>query len=161
MPTLTLFGSLWTSSGLPPRQLPPLDDHGSRPERTADILRVLMVDDEELILRLAAGMARRIQVEMHTARSAAQALAIARTTSFDVIIADILLGEGTDGIDLARQLAHAQPWVSVVLMSGYSASHFELEGLPEGTQFLTKPFNSESLARCLAVVRERRDAPRR
>ena len=131
------FATLWAGTE-PPPGMPPLGGRALSPNRAQDSFRVLMVDDEEMIRRLAGGMARRLQID-----------------TFDVLIADDLLGEGTDGIELARRLALAQPWLSVVLMSGYSASHFELEGLPADTQFLTKPFSSESLAQCLAVIRER------
>lgn len=114
-----------------------------------------MVDDEELIRRLATGMARRMNVEMTAVGTAFEALQAAQTEQFDVLVADVLLGEGADGIDTARQIAAAQPELAVVLMSGYSASHFDLAGLPPNTQFLTKPFSSESLAHCLTLARER------
>jgi two-component system response regulator FlrC len=114
-----------------------------------------MVDDEELIRRLAGGMARRMNVDLTAVGTAFEALQAVQSDHFDVLVADVLLGEGTDGIDLARQIAAAQSNLAVVLMSGYSASHFELTGLPANTQFLTKPFSSESLAHCLIVARER------
>ncbi|MCC7125387.1 MAG: response regulator [Acidobacteria bacterium] len=123
-----------------------------------DRIRVLMVDDEELIRRLAAGMARRMNVEMVAVGTAAEAVEAVRTQTFDVLVADMLLGEGADGIALARQVAALQPDIHVVLMSGYSASHFDLNGLPGSPQFLDKPFSSESLARCLSLARNRRSA---
>jgi len=113
-----------------------------------------MVDDEELILHMAVGMARRIHVDLLTAGTAREALEVARSTGIDVLIADVLLGDGLDGVDLARQIAATQPDLSVILMSGYNPSQFDLEGLPAGTQFLMKPFNSETLARCIAAARE-------
>lgn len=98
-------------------------------------------------------MARRIQVDLMTAATAREALEIASTTRIDVLIADVLLGEGLDGTDLARQIGATNPDMSVILMSGYNPSHFDLKGLPPSTQFLTKPFNSESLARSIAAAR--------
>lgn len=113
-----------------------------------------MVDDEELIRRMAMGMARRIHVDLVTVATAAEAIDVARSSDIDILIADVLLGEGLDGIDLARQIGATNPRLSVILMSGYNPSHFELAGLPEGTQFLMKPFNSESLARAIAAARQ-------
>ncbi len=40
-------------------------------------------------------------------------------------------------------------------MSGYSAAHFALDGLPEHTQFLAKPFSTDSLMHCLTEARQR------
>lgn len=120
-----------------------------------------MVDDEELIRKMAAGMARRIQVELITVGTAREAIEVAGSTTIDVLIADVLLGEGLDGIDLARQIGATNPDLSVILMSGYNPSHFDLEGLPAGTQFLMKPFNSESLSRSIAAAREQMSSRRR
>lgn len=142
------------------RHRPPADDgQASRPRERTGAFRVLMVDDEELIRRMAAGMARRIQIDLVTVGTAAEAMDVARTSNIDVLIADVLLGEGLDGIDLARQIGAMTPGLSVILMSGYTPSHFEMAGLPEGTQFLMKPFNSDSLARSIALAREH-TAPR-
>jgi CheY-like chemotaxis protein len=78
---------------------------------------------------------------------------------FDVLVADILLGDGMDGIELARQVMAVQPWLSVVLMSGYDADQFELDGLPRETQFLTKPFSTDTLMQCLIAARDDDGAP--
>jgi len=120
--------------------------------------RVLMVDDEELILRMAAGMARRIQLNLVTAGTPEDAITAARSTPIDVLITDVQLGDGLDGIELAREIAALHPGLSVILMSGYGAAQFDLQDLPAGIEFLTKPFNGESLARSIAAVRSHASA---
>lgn len=80
---------------------------------------------------------------------------MARASRIDVLVTDVLLGEGTDGIELAKQVLALQPSAGVVLMSGYSAAHFDLDGLPRHTQFLTKPFSTDSLMHCLTEARQR------
>jgi CheY-like chemotaxis protein len=125
----------------------------SDPEATGDPFRVLLVDDEQLIRRMAGGMAARLRIELIAVASAAEAVAVAQTTRLDALVADVLLGAGQDGIELAREMAALQPWMAVILMSGYSADDFTLEGLPADTQFLSKPFSSHSLAACLARAR--------
>ena len=113
-----------------------------------------MVDDDEMIRRMAVGMARRIRVDMVTAGTADEALELVRSSCIDVLLTDVLLGEGMDGIDLARQIGATHPGLSVILMSGYEPSELDLEGLPEGTQFLVKPFNSQSLAQSITLARQ-------
>lgn len=143
---------VWTGTGdATPR--PAAAPASSDPEATGDLFRVLLVDDEQLIRRMAGGMARRLNIELIAVASAAEAVAVARTTRLDALIADVLLGEGQDGIALAREMAAIQPSMAVVLMSGYAADDFLLEGLPADTQFLNKPFSSHSLAACLARAR--------
>ena len=123
-------------------------------DSSSDSFRVVMVDDEELIRKLATGMARRIGVDLVAVATAPAALEMARSSHIDVLLADVLLGEGLDGIDLAKEIAALQPTLSVVLMSGYGAGHFDLQGLPATTQFLTKPFSTDSLMHCLTTARE-------
>ena len=119
-----------------------------------DAIRVLMVDDEELIRRLAMGMASRLRIDLVAVATAPAALEMARASRVDVLVTDVLLGEGADGIELARQVLALQPWASVVLMSGYGAAHFDLDRLPRPTQFLTKPFSIDSLMHCLTEARQ-------
>jgi CheY-like chemotaxis protein len=139
---------------------PPMPaETGGAPGAGEANFRVLMVDDEELIRRLATGMAKRLCLDLLAVATAPAALACARASHVDVLVADVLLGEGPDGIELARQIAALHPALSVVLMSGYSAAHFDLAGLPEHTQFLTKPFSTESFMHCLAAARERATSP--
>ena len=123
------------------------------PDRSTDRYRVLVVDDEALIRRLASGMAPRLRAEIVTAASADEALAIAGALRIDALVADVLLGDGPDGIELARQIGARQPGIAVILMSGYTADDYALDGLPPDTQFLNKPFSSHSLAQCLARAR--------
>ena len=124
------------------------------PGASGDSFRVLMVDDEEIIRRLATGMATRLRVDLVAVATATAALEMARVSRVDVLVTDILLGEGADGIALARRVLALQPWASVVLMSGYTSSHFDLDGLPGHTHFLTKPFTIDSLSHCLAEARQ-------
>ena len=123
------------------------------PDRSPEPYRVLLVDDEALIRRLASGMAPRLRAEIVTAASADEALAIASAMRIDALVADVLLGDGPDGIELARQIGARQPGIAVILMSGYTADDYALDGLPSDTQFLNKPFSSHSLAHCLARAR--------
>ena len=157
MNVLSFFGipARWMGEGSPSRQPAAPPEAGELPRTGADGFHVLMVDDEELIRRLAIGMARRLHIDLIAVATAPAALELARASRIDVLVADVLLGEGTDGIELARQLAALQPRLSVVLMSGYSAAHFDLTGLPAHTQFLTKPFSTESFMHCLTAARER------
>jgi CheY-like chemotaxis protein len=145
---------LWLGEGSPPNHKPVPPATGGPPQAVENKLRVLLVDDEELIRRLAMSIARRVHIDLLAVATAPAALELARASHIDVLVADVLLGEGVDGIDLARQIALLQPRLSVVLMSGYNAAQFDLSELSGDTQFLTKPFSTESFLRCLTATRE-------
>lgn len=125
----------------------------SETKRSGDRYRVVVVDDEDLIRRLASGMAGRLQVEMFTAATAEEALDLLGRTRVDALVIDVMLGDGMDGIELARRVLAVQPWLAIVLMSGYLEDDYAFEGLPPDTQFLSKPFSGRGLAECLARAR--------
>ena len=158
MKALSRFGipARWIGRPSPKKATEP--GAGAAPGTGEDSVHVLLVDDEELIRRLAMGMARRMHVDLVAVATEAAALEMARASRIDVLVADVLLGEGADGIDLARRILALQPWAAVVLMSGYGAAHFDLDGLPGETQFLTKPFSIDSLMHCLTEARQRSTA---
>ena len=159
MKALSRFGipARWMGDEPSPMKLPEPAEP-SAPGADEDAFRVLMVDDEDLIRRLATGMASRLRIDLVAVATAPAALEMARASRLDVLVTDVMLGEGADGIELARQVLALQPWASVVLMSGYSATHFDLDALPRHTQFLSKPFSIDSLMHCLTEARQHSSA---
>ena len=155
MKALSRLGILARWMGDEPSPMKPPEPAEPRAPGTGeDAFRVLMVDDEDLIRRLAMGMATRLRIDLVAVATAPAALEMARASRLDVLVTDVMLGEGADGIELARQVLALQPWASVVLMSGYTAAHFDLDRLPRHTQFLTKPFSIDSLMHCLTEARQ-------
>ena len=98
-------------------------------------------------------MAGRLQVEMFTAATAEEALDLLGKTRVDALVIDVMLGDGMDGIELARRVLAVQPWLAIVLMSGYLEDDYAFEGLPPDTQFLSKPFSGRGLAERAARAR--------
>ena len=79
------------------------------------------------------------------------ALSIARKIGrpIDLLISDINLSAGINGIDLARQLAATNPSMKVLLMSGGDCSRYEISS---GWQFLAKPFPVEVFLDCVNAL---------
>jgi two-component system cell cycle sensor histidine kinase/response regulator CckA len=74
----------------------------------------------------------------------------------DLLLTDMVMPEGLSGTELARQLKQRHPGLRVIFTSGYSAEIMGSENLPEGAQFLPKPYHPPQLAR---LVREALDRP--
>jgi two-component SAPR family response regulator len=66
-------------------------------------------------------------------------------------LTDVVLADGPDGIELARQFRAVRPDVPVLFMSGYTADHY---GELEPGQLLPKPFTEATLT---AMVRSKID----
>ncbi len=113
---------------------------------------VLLAEDEEGIRKLVARFLRKQGFEVLEAPSGEEALRLAesRETPIDLLVADIQLG-GLRGDELARRLQVRRPETKVLLVSGYTGDELDRSfALPEGAEFLEKPF---SLTKLLEKVR--------
>ncbi len=120
-------------------------------------LRVLVVDDEQQILRALRTSLRGAGYEVETADSVETALAAAAMRPPEAVILDLVLPDGT-GTDVAREL---RKWSSapIIVLSAMGEEREKVEALDAGADdYVTKPVGiDELLARLRAVLR--RTAP--
>jgi CheY-like chemotaxis protein len=124
-------------------------------------LRVLLVEDELVVLELARRHFQLFGVEVVTARNGRQALELlAQHGPFDLVVSDLVMPE-VGGLELLREVRRRWPGTPVVLMSGYARFDVEGEAQPDG--WLHKPFTGAQLDAVLgealqagARARERR-----
>jgi len=107
---------------------------------------VLLVEDDEAVRAAIAGL---LAAEGHTVRavaSAEAALDAVVEAEPDLVLSDVDLGSGRNGLALMQGLAEAHPALPVILMSGLP---FEILtgrlGLPEDAVVLRKPFTPQAL----------------
>ncbi len=83
------------------------------------------------------------------------ALAAASTTSFDVIVLDVMLPSGMDGFAVCRELRHRSVGAGILMLTARDAVNDRVSGLEAGADdYLVKPFAfQELLARIRALVR--------
>ena len=83
--------------------------------------RVLVVDDDPLIRRVAARSLTRAGYEVATPGSFWEAWHLAPTEAFDVAILDYFLGSGGCGTDLIASLRARSPAIRIAVVSGLGA----------------------------------------
>jgi two-component system cell cycle sensor histidine kinase/response regulator CckA len=119
--------------------------------------RVLVIEDEAQVREVTARFLRGAGYEVLTAADAGTALGLlASGGSFDLVLTDSAM-PGMRGEDLAAEIAHVQPGLPVVLMSGYRDP--SRPPRPSAVAaFIQKPFTMPAL---LAEVRRvlARDSP--
>jgi two-component system, NtrC family, response regulator HydG len=107
--------------------------------------RILVIDDEESI---RFTFERFLAAEGHivaTAESCSEALARINETSFDVVFADIILGDGT-GIDILREIRARGLNCPVIMITGDPAVETAADSIRLGAfDYIPKPINQESL----------------
>jgi signal transduction histidine kinase/ActR/RegA family two-component response regulator len=115
---------------------------------------VLIVEDEDQVRLLAAGILRKFGYRVLEARMAREAIAVATAEHgpVDLLLTDVVMPEMAGPV-LAEKLVAMRPGLHVLFMSGHTGDAIVRHGLVEGgAAFLQKPFIPEVLARCVRKV---------
>ena len=105
--------------------------------------KVLIVDE---VREVAALIISDLGYQVLSAADGAQALAlINRTRDIDLMVSDIVMSSGMDGVELARRARELRPGPPILLMSGFPMK----TGSTETSEFpvLPKPYRRDALAR--------------
>jgi two-component system KDP operon response regulator KdpE len=115
---------------------------------------LLIVDDEPQIRKLLQTGLIGHGYEVTTAADGAEALTAVRQQHPDLLILDIALGSGPDGVEVCQRL---RQWsqVPIIMLSVRGDERSKVQALNAGADdYLTKPFSMEELqARIQAVLR--------
>src|SRR5260221_6065361 len=130
-------------------------------------LRVLIVDDSDLMRQVLRGLLEIVGIRRFAAASDANS-ALNQVIQFqpDLIISDWNMPP-TSGLDLVRRIRTdpqiPNPFVPIIMVTGYTEEHRVMEARDGGvTEFLAKPVTAAALFdRVRAVVDDRRDRVRR
>jgi CheY-like chemotaxis protein len=106
----------------------------------------MVVDDEERVRRLTARLLREEGYQVIEAQSGEQALErLPDAGEVQVVLADIAMPGGMNGVELAERVLAGAPWRRVVLMSGYDRLFPEWGSTGAPFPLLVKPFTPEQL----------------
>ncbi len=115
---------------------------------------ILVVEDEEAILKLARRFLERSGYRVLTARAPMEALAAADEYAGEIhlLLTDVVM-PGMNGKQLQRRLLELRPGVRTLFMSGYTANVIAQRGvLEEGVSFIQKPFTMKTLTQRVREV---------
>jgi two-component system response regulator GlrR len=114
--------------------------------------QILVVDDDEDIVKLIAMRMRAAGYQVETASSAEQALALASASTYQLVITDLRM-DGMDGLALFDTLHRADPGLPVIILTAHGSIPDAIEATRRGVfGFLTKPFDSKELLRQAAAA---------
>ena len=114
-------------------------------------LKVLFVDDEDLVLQGLQRMLRplRNEWEMEFCSSGAQALERMAASPFDVVVSDMRM-PGMNGAELLNQVMQRQPRTVRLILSGHADQDLIMKCVGTTHQFLSKPCEPETLKNTIA-----------
>lgn len=120
-------------------------------------MRVVIVDDHEMVLHGLDAMLRHFASEVviaARATTAQSALAAVSEQSPDVVLCDVRIGKES-GLDLCRQITTQYPDTKVVLLTVYDDEHYLFQALRAGAAgYILKRIDGQELVSQLSRVRE-------
>ena len=118
--------------------------------------RILIVDDDDAVRVTVALMVKSLGHECVAVPNTVDAIATAEAASFDLALIDMLM-PGLDGLEAVKAIAHMEPRIPIIAMSGGSGSvssaDFAVLAVKMGAAiFIQKPFTRAQLAAAFATV---------
>jgi two-component system, cell cycle sensor histidine kinase and response regulator CckA len=120
---------------------------GPRPDDSPGSTTVLVVDDEDMVRRLASRMLAGLGYRVLEARSGQEAVRLLRRGAHRIqgVLTDVAM-PGIGGRELGETIAQCWPQIRVLYMSGFAETRMVSAGQLDPTQpFIQKPFTSEQL----------------
>jgi DNA-binding NtrC family response regulator len=113
--------------------------------------RILVVDDEVDFLETIVNRLQKRKLEVVGVTSGEEALKSMKEQLFDVILLDIKMPGGMDGIEVLREIKKLQPLAEVILLTGHASVETSIEGMKLGAfDYLLKPVKFEDLLEKMA-----------
>jgi DNA-binding NtrC family response regulator len=108
-------------------------------------VRVLVVDDEEVIRDVLETLLAREGYEVTAVSDATQAIGVFETEPFDVVLLDLMLPD-RPGLEVLRELRLRDSDVVVVIVTAYSSIEGAIEAMRDGAfHYIPKPFQNEEV----------------
>ncbi|PYJ43211.1 MAG: hypothetical protein DME86_03570 [Verrucomicrobia bacterium] len=128
--------------------------------RTAEQPKVLIIDDE-MGPRESLRMLLKPNYQVHTADNVELGLQLLQENAPDAIVMDIRM-PGTNGIDGLRKIREIDPYLSVIMLTGFGALETAQEALRLGANdYINKPFDAAKMREVISRNVERTVAHRK
>lgn len=117
---------------------------------------ILLVDDEETIVKSLSGSLEDEGYAMVTADNGDRALEIIKTQPVDIIFLDIWL-PGMDGLETLKAIKEYDSSLEVVIMTGHGTVNTAVQAVKMGAfDFLEKPFSLDTTLDIIKRIQEKR-----
>src|SRR5687768_9890906 len=119
-------------------------------------MRILIVDDEEVLRDVLDVVLRREGFDVISASSGEEALNLLDTEEVDLMILDIML-PGISGIDTLRSVRISSPDLPVIIITAFSSIDGAIEAMKHGAfHYIPKPFKNEEVVLTVNKALEQR-----
>ncbi len=120
--------------------------------------RILVVEDEKAIQIALKGLLSREGYEVEQADTGEQAIEMLRQQLFDLVLTDLALGRGANGMDVLKTAIELRPETAVVMITAHGSEKIAVEAMKSGAEdYIPKPFDNDEIR---VVVRRALDRRR-
>jgi DNA-binding NtrC family response regulator len=117
-----------------------------------DRVRILVVDDEEIVRESLAGWLDKDGYAVEQAPDGPSALARLRDQPFSIVITDLKM-PGMDGLALQAEAKKLRPDLAVVIMTAFATVDSAVSAMKQGAfDYLVKPFDPEELTMMMQKI---------
>jgi PAS domain S-box-containing protein len=119
-------------------------------------LKILLTEDDPSVAVITENMLNNLGHEVRRASTAHQALAVlASDPAIQLLITDIAMPGGMNGIELASAAHQLYPGLRILLVSGFAGNALEEPLATDVGSFLSKPYLQDDLDACIRGLFER------
>ncbi|MCK5148999.1 sigma-54-dependent Fis family transcriptional regulator [bacterium] len=116
--------------------------------------RLLLVDDENRIIKILSRILKEEGYELYTAGSGETGLELARKNRPDIVLMDLNL-PGISGMEAMGQLHTLYPEILVIMITAYGTINSAVEAMQKGAyNYISKPFDNDALLMILRRAEE-------
>jgi len=121
--------------------------------------RVLVVDDDQVVGKSFERVLGDKGYKVDTALSGREAFEKYAGADFDMVFMDLKM-PGPDGLEVAKRIKEMNPWLPIVVVTGYGSQEAEEKAKAIGVaEFLHKPLTPSEIEAVAARVTEHAAAP--
>ena len=123
-----------------------------------EMFRILVVDDELDFLETIVNRLKKRKLDAIGVASGEEALKLLEKQLFDVVLLDVKMPGGMDGIEVLREIKKIRPLCEVILLTGHASVETSIEGMKLGAfDYLLKPIKFEDLLQKMAAAFTKKD----
>ncbi len=108
--------------------------------------RILVVDDGNEQRAIASAILNRLDYHVSVVASGEEAVAFVATEAVDLVILDMIMDPGIDGLETFRQIRALRPGTRAIIVSGFSETSRVEEAMNLGAlQYVKKPYTMQRI----------------